>query len=91
MDAMDLLNEKLDQLIKKYTATVADNKRLRATIDGQNKVIRSLNKKVSALEGSVATVRLNDAVSTNEEKEDMRKQLDAVIGEIDKILVALND
>ena len=88
---MDLLNEKLDQLIKKYTATVADNKRLRATIDGQNKVIRSLNKKVSALEGSVATVRLNDAVSTNEEKEDMRKQLDAVIGEIDKILVALND
>lgn len=91
MDAIDQLNKKVDMLLKKHTASLAENERLRAIIEGQNKVIQSLNKKTAALESSMAGVHLGRSAATDEEKAQMRKQLDMVIAEIDKILNTLND
>ncbi len=91
MESFQLLSEKIDELIKKHNSVVADNKKLRALIDGQNKVIQKLNKKVSSLENNAVSVNLNNTGLNDEEKDDMKKQLDFVIAEIDKILVTLND
>ena len=91
MEALDLLNTRLDTLIKKYAAVQADNVRLRATIDGQNKVIQKLNKKVTSLDNGMVSVQLGNTNITSEDKEHMARQLDNVIGEIDKILNTLND
>jgi len=54
-------------------------------------VIQSLNKKTATLENSMVSVKLHHTDIADEEKEQMRAQLDAVISEIDKILGTLND
>lgn len=91
MDVMHLVNSKLDALLKKHMALQAENTRLRATIDGQNKAIQRLNKKVASLENGMVSVHLGNTNISDEDKEHMRRQLDNVISEIDKILHTLND
>lgn len=91
METFGLLSDKLDLLLKKHAALETENSRLRATIDGQNKAIQRLNKKVISLDNSMGSVHLGHADISDEEKENMRRQLDAVIAEIDKILTTLND
>ena len=91
MQALDLLNNKLDMLLKKYAALEAENKRLKANIAAQDKSVELLGKKLASLEQGMVSVRLGDAITDDEEKDNMRRQLDHVIAEIDIILNTLND
>ena len=91
MQALDTLNKKLDILLKRFTSLEAENKRLKETIAAQIKTEAQLNKKLASLEHGMVSVHLDKAVTTDDEKENMREQLDNVIAEIDKILNTLND
>ncbi|MCW3124129.1 MAG: hypothetical protein JWQ38_3621 [Flavipsychrobacter sp.] len=91
MEALDLLNTKLNMLLKKYAALEAENKRLKATVAGHEKNVDALSKKLASLEQGMVSVHLGKAVVDEDEKENMRLQLDNVIAEIDKILNTLND
>lgn len=91
MQELQTLSDKLDLLLKKYGELQAENKRLKKTISDQLKSIEQLNGKFSELEDSMAAVHLGTSVLTVNDKVLVRKQLDTVIGEIDKILSTLND
>jgi len=91
MQELQLLNEKLDLLLKKYTALQAENARLKDTVSKQLKSIEGLNSKLSSLEENIGSAQIGKAVISNDEKNGVRKQIDNVIGEIDKILNTLND
>jgi len=91
MQAIDHLNKKLDQLLKKYIALEAENKRLKQTVASQNKSLDGLGGKLASLEKDMVSVHLGRTTNSEEEKENMRRQLDTVIAEIDKILNTLND
>jgi hypothetical protein len=91
MEALDKLSKKLDTLLKKHAATEAENKRLKETIAAQIKTTEQLNKKLASLEKGMVSVHIGKTVEDDEQKENMREQLDTVIGEIDKILNTLND
>lgn len=91
MQELQLLNTKLDLLLKKYAALQSENKRLKQTITQQTKSIEDLNSKLSELEQNMVAVQMGRSLLNDEEKIKMRKQLDNVIGEIDKILNTLND
>ncbi len=91
METFALLGDKIDLLLKKDADLEKENARLRATIEGQNKAIQRLNKKVATLDNGMVSVHLSHADISDEEKENMRRQLDGVIAEIDKILTTLND
>jgi len=91
MQELQLLNEKLDLLWKKYTALQAENARLKDTVSKQLKSIEGLNSKLSSLEENIGSAQIGKAVISNDEKNGVRKQIDNVIGEIDKILNTLND
>ena len=91
MLALDQLEKKLDQLLKKYAATEAENKRLRDTIAAQTKSLDDFSKKLTSLEKDMVSVHIGRPAQDADEKENMRKQLDTVIAEIDKILNTLND
>ena len=69
---------------------MADNERLRATIDGQNKVIQRLTKKVQDMEASGLGIQPLIVVQ-EDEKAQVQQQLDELIQEIDQILITLND
>ena len=91
MQELQLLNDKLDVLLKKYITLQAENKRLKDTIDKQTESIQGLTGKLSDLEQNMVAVQIGNSVLSDEERIKMRKQLDSVIGEIDKILTTLND
>ncbi len=91
MEALDKLSKKLDTLLKKHAALESENKRLKDTIADQIKTTEKLQKKLTSLEKDMVSVRLGNTVENDEERENMRQQLDTVIGEIDKILNTLND
>ncbi len=91
MREIELLNAKLDLLLKRYNALLTENKTLKGTIAKQQQSIETLNAKLETVEQSMMAVQVGNSVSEAEEKEILRKQLDMVIGQIDKILVTLND
>jgi len=91
MQALDQLNSKLNTLLKRYTVLEAENKRLKDTIAKQIKTEQALTKKLDSLEHGMVSVHLGKTVHNEDEKENMRQQLDNVISEIDRILNTLND
>ncbi len=91
MEALDQLNKKLDTLLKKHAALETENIRLRETVATQDKSVVKLSKKLASLEQDMVSVHIGKATDNEDEKDNMRKQLDSVITEIDKILNTLND
>ncbi len=91
MEALDLLSKKLDLLLKKYAATESENKRLRETVAAQTRSLDDLGRKLSSLEKDMVSVHIGSTRENGEDNENMRRQLDSVIAEIDKILNTLND
>lgn len=91
MQELQLLKHKLDLLLKKHSALQAENTRLKETVDQHLKSIDTLNKQMSKMEQGLATAQIGNVTMGDVEKDSVRKQLDTVIGEIDKILTTLND
>jgi chromosome segregation ATPase len=91
MQELELLNGKLDTLLKKYAALQAENKNLKETIASRQKSVDTLNSKLASIEENMAHSHIGKTVGDDAERAALRKQLDGVIGEIDKILTTLND
>jgi len=91
MQEIQLLNDKLELLLKKYAVLQTENKRLKDVISDQTKNIENLNGKLSELEQNIVAVQIGNSLPASDEKLKMRTQLDTIIAEIDKILVTLND
>ena len=91
MQQLDVLNIKLDALLKKYAALQAENKSLKDTVARQLQQIDALNEKAGRLEEARHVADISKVVADNTDKAGVRKQIDSLIGEIDKILITLND
>lgn len=91
MESLSLLNEKLDVLLKKYTLLQAENNRLQITVADQKKQIDTLSGKLTMLEENLMASQMSSSVLNDNDKEVVKKQLDTVLGEIDKLLTTLND
>ncbi|OSZ78664.1 hypothetical protein CAP35_10560 [Chitinophagaceae bacterium IBVUCB1] len=91
MQELSLLNDKLDALLKKYALLQAENNRLRTTIDQQAKEIDTLSGKLTLLEENLMVAQMSSSLLNESDKDVVKKQLDTVLGEIDKLLATLND
>ena len=91
MQQLDVLNTKLDALLKKYAALQAENKSLKDTVARQLQQIDALNEKAGRLEEDRHVADIGKVVADNTDKAGVRKQIDSLSGEIDKILITLND
>lgn len=91
MQELQKLSEKLDLLLKKYGELQAENTQLKRTVSAQLKEMEQLNGKFAALENNMASVQLGKSVLTVNDKIAVTRQIDTVIGDIDKILATLND
>jgi deoxyadenosine/deoxycytidine kinase len=91
MQELQLLNDKLDQLLKSYAELQAENKRLKADASKQERALVKLNERIAGYEADLNAKHVVEATISSGDKNKMRKQLDTVISEIDKILTALND
>ncbi len=91
MQELSLLNDKLDALLKKYALMQAENNRLRTTVADQKKEIEALSGKLTLLEENLMAAQMSTSLLNETDKEVVKKQLDTVLGEIDKLLATLND
>lgn len=91
MQELDLLNDKLELLLKKYTALQAENKKLQQTIVHQRQSIEELNGKIGNLEEELLTSKTSSAIHDDKDKKVVKKQIDTLIGDIDRILATLHD
>ena len=91
MQELTLLHTKLDKLLKKYAALQAEKDGLLATLRRQNEDMQQLNKKVPALEEELNLAKSGDVITGKDDKAAVRKQLNSLIGDIDKLLASLND
>lgn len=91
MQVLDELNGKLNTLVKRYTALEAENKRLRDAVARLEKTGEKLTAQLASLEKDMVSVDLTGTVGNDDDRQNMRRQLDNVITEIDRILTTLND
>ncbi len=91
MQELQLLNDKLDMLLRKHATLQAENKQLKDTVSAQLQSIEILNTKLVTLQENMVATGIDKTLANDDDKNAMRKQLDNVIGEIDKILNTLND
>lgn len=91
MEELTLLHTKLDKLLKKYTALQTENNVLQETVRVQNKELKTMNKKVTDLENQLTTGNTAEVMISKDGKEAVHKQLDLLIGDIDKLLASLNE
>ena len=91
MQELNLLNDRVELLIKKYADVQAENKRLKESIGLKEDIIDAMSRKLLSLEENVMATGIGSSAMSDKDREIVKKQLDTVLGEIDKILTTLND
>jgi len=91
MQELELLEARLQLLIKKHLALKKENQQLKKTIASQNETLDGLNKKFDGIEQNVLLDQMGKKVLNDSDKKAIKKQIATVIGEIDKLLLSLND
>ena len=91
MNVIEELETRLDVLLRKFVALESDNARLRDIVARQQADLSRMTDKLNGLEQSMVSVDLSRTSASEEEIENMRRQLDTVISEIDRILRVMND
>lgn len=91
MEALEELGKKVQILIKKYGLLQTENDGLQQTIARQSAQISALTQQLDVTKAQLLAVEVARVLPDAVEKEQVRKQLDNVIHEIDKVLTNLND
>ena len=91
MEALDNLSKKINLLLKKQAALEAENNRLKSIIAAHEETEMKLNAQLASLDNNLVSVRIDNKTENTKEKENMVRQLDKLIQEIDIILNTLND
>lgn len=86
MQELELLQQKLDALIRRFSALQAENERLEKSRQQLSGVITGQQQKLEQLETLLRSqsVALGAADMTGAQKEQLRQHLEQLIGEIDK-------
>ena len=85
-ETLTRLHAKVDKLIKQYKASLAENERLRAVIEGQNKVIQSLNAKAGTVAPQPEDANGEDKKISQKEKRALKKQIDTLIADVNQLI-----
>jgi vacuolar-type H+-ATPase subunit D/Vma8 len=86
MQELELLQQKLDALLKRFTALQAENERLEKGRQQLSGVIAEQQDKLTALENALKSrsVALSASDMTEDQRAHFKQHLEQLIGEIDK-------
>jgi hypothetical protein len=91
MANIELLRDKLDQLLRQYAVVKADVSKLKRVVDVKKEECAQLRRQLGLAEEQLLALQIGQAIPDAESRASSRKKLDTVIAEIDKILITLND
>lgn len=88
MTHLDVLQNKIEQLLQKYDQLLEENTGLKKVIAAQTQNIEQLNGTLAELE--LRLLNQNEITENNKTK-DIKEQLDKIIMEVDKITDSINE
>lgn len=88
MTHLDVLQNKIEQLLQKYDQLLEENSSLKQIIAAQTQNIEKLNGKLAELE--LRLLNQNE-LTNNNSTTDIKEQLDKIILEVDKIMESINE
>ncbi len=91
MNAIGLLEEKVDALLKRHLALAAELKKTKRHLAKKETELQQLAQIVAEAESRLTGSSIAKSLPEKKERNAARKKIDAVIAEIDKILMNLND
>lgn len=91
LNTIAILHKKVQQLVKKHQTLSEENQSLKAIIAQQEKDLIRLNKQFESIEQGIVLEQMGKKLLDADDKKKMKKQINQVIGTIDKLLVSLND
>ena len=91
MDRLEALRQKLDKLIRRFNETSAALQAKEKALKEREEETVMLRSQLEKAEARVLALEIGAAIPDAESRAASRRQLDAVIGEIDKILRSIND
>jgi hypothetical protein len=91
MKGLDTLRSRIDALLKSYAALLRERNALRKELELKEQQHSELVEQLRLAEETLLALQIGKAIPDAAARTRNRKKLDAVIGQIDKILTTLND
>ena len=85
------IQDKLQQLLKNYTALQKENNRLKHELEKDNKEAKDQQKKMEELKQKVDILRLNAGDMSDIDKKEFEKRINSYLREIDRCIVLLSE
>ena len=85
------IQDKLQQLLKNYTALQKENNRLKHELEKDHKEAKDKQKKIEELKQKVDILRLNAGDMSDIDKKEFEKRINSYLREIDRCIVLLSE
>ena len=85
------IQDKLQQLLKSYTALQKENDRLKHELEKDHKETKEQQQKVEELKQQVDVLRLNAGEMSDIDKKEFEKRINSYLREIDRCIVLLSE
>jgi NADP-dependent 3-hydroxy acid dehydrogenase YdfG len=85
------IQDKLQQLLKNYSALQKENERLKHELEKDHKEAKDQQKKVEELKQQVDILRLNAGDMSDIDKKEFEKRINSYLREIDRCIVLLSE
>ncbi len=85
------IQDKLQQLLKNYSALQKENDRLKQELEKDHKEAKEQQKKIEELKQQADILRLNAGEMTDVDKKEFEKRINSYLREIDRCIVLLSE
>lgn len=85
------IQDKLQQLLKNYSALQKENDRLKHELEKDHKEAKEQQKKIDELKQQVDILRLNAGEMNDIDKKEFEKRINSYLREIDRCIVLLSE
>ena len=85
------IQDKLQQLLKNYSALQKENERLKHELEKDHKETKDQQKKVEELKQQVDILRLNAGDMSDIDKKEFEKRINSYLREINRCIVLLSE
>ena len=85
------IQDKLQQLLKQYTAVQKENSRLKEELDAAQYKIEEQKKNAEELKQQVSVLKLSSGEMSDADKKEFEKRINAYLKEIDRCIAMLGE
>jgi len=90
-DQFNIINEKLQQLLRQLNRVKKENEQLRIELEGEKRKYLTTQTKIDDLQQQISIVKLGAGDMNDKDKKEFEKKVNSYIKEIDKCINLLSE